>query len=89
MNEKNRYDLSSKLKIAILIHLEGWQNKVAKDLENMLAGQKCYIISSMYEREDVKDYQNKLSDALGDKREDYEFSIEKEDLLYKLEVRRK
>lgn len=89
LRKENKYDLNSGVRIALLGNIEGWPDEAAKDLENMTSGQKCFIISSMYGEEGLKKYEDKLSDALGDRRKDYDFSIKRRDLLDDLEVRRK
>ena len=63
-------------------------NLVAKDLENMVVGQTCFIYKIYEGKSKAEEYRESLIGALGDEVGNYKVTLTDEDGNYRLDVRR-
>lgn len=79
--EKNRYRLSLEASTDLMTFRD-WE-AVAKDLENMVVGQRCLIythypgsVEGMPPKIRADSYGHSLNEALGDRKDNYEMIVE-------------
>ena len=94
--EKNRYRLS--LEVSTDFTMFGDWDTVAKDLENMVVGQRCLIythypgsVEGMSPKIRAESYRDGLNEALGERKDSYEMMVEESEEIdggWKFSVRR-